>query len=158
MILYHGSNVVVSKPLILEPSRLLDFGNGFYTTTNKSQAENFALKVASRRGGKAIVNVYELDENFADIKMLGFDSPNEKWLDFVSDHRNGIYDGEEYDLIYGPVANDDVYRTLQTYLVGLLTKQQALETLKVKKLYDQYVFVTNDSLKLLKFLDYAEVK
>ena len=43
MILYHGSNVIVKQ------NRFLDFGFGFYTTTNRKQAENFALKVAERR-------------------------------------------------------------------------------------------------------------
>ena len=34
MILYHGSNMVVDKPQLIEQYRYLDFGNGFYTTTN----------------------------------------------------------------------------------------------------------------------------
>lgn len=51
-----------------------------------------------------------------------FSSPNEEWLDFVSSNRNGTYDKEKYDLIIGAVANDDVYRTLQVYSSGLLTK------------------------------------
>ncbi len=38
MIIYHGSNVVVERPVLLTPKRTLDFGAGFYTTTNKNQA------------------------------------------------------------------------------------------------------------------------
>ena len=38
MILYHGSNVEVKEPRILEPSHALDFGPGFYTTLNRDQA------------------------------------------------------------------------------------------------------------------------
>lgn len=38
MIVYHGSTVLVSKPLIIQQDRYLDFGFGFYTTTNKVQA------------------------------------------------------------------------------------------------------------------------
>ena len=30
MIVYHGSNVVVSKPRLIEQNRFLDFGFGFY--------------------------------------------------------------------------------------------------------------------------------
>ena len=63
MILYHGSNAIVENPQLIEQNRYLDFGNGFYTTTNKAQAENFAQKVIVRRGGKPIVNEYEFDEN-----------------------------------------------------------------------------------------------
>lgn len=75
-----------------------------------------------------------------------------RFLDFVSAHRNGTYDGEQYDLIIGAVANDDVYRTLQVYSTGLLIKEQALEALKIKKLFDQYVFATNEAISLLKFV------
>ena len=40
MILYHGSNVEVREPKIIVSNRTLDFGAGFYTTSNKEQAEN----------------------------------------------------------------------------------------------------------------------
>lgn len=63
MILYHGSNTVVEKPRLIEQNRFLDFGYGFYTTTNKSQAESFAKKVVVRRGGTPTVNIYEIDDN-----------------------------------------------------------------------------------------------
>lgn len=158
MILYHGSNTIVEKPKLVEQNRFLDFGYGFYTTTNKEQAENFSKKVIVRRGGKPIVNVYEFDENaHIGLVIKKFSAPNEEWLDFVSAHRNGSYDGEKYDVIIGAVANDDVYRTLQIYSSGLLTKEQALEALKVKKLFNQYVFATEKALKFLKFVEAKEV-
>lgn len=159
MILYHGSNVIVKEPRLIEQNRFLDFGNGFYTTTNKEQAENFAKKVTVRRGGKPIVNVYEFDEDIQQdlLEIMKFSSPNEEWLDFASEHRNGTYAGKQYDLIIGAVANDDVYRTLQVYSSGLLTKEQALEALKIKKLFNQYVFASEKSISLLKFIDAKEV-
>ena len=159
MILYHGSNTVVDCPRLIEQNRFLDFGYGFYTTTNKEQAENFAQKVTVRRGGKAILNVYELDEGSLPeaLKIKQFSAPDAEWLDFVSANRNGVYDGAQYDLIIGAVANDDVYRTLQVYGAGLLTKEQALEALKIKKLFDQYVFATEKALSLLKFVEAREV-
>ena len=49
MILYHGSSVVVFKPKLVQQNRFLDFGFGFYTTTNKKQAIGFADKVYKRR-------------------------------------------------------------------------------------------------------------
>ena len=158
MILYHGSNMVVDKPQLIEQYRYLDFGNGFYTTTNREQALNFAQKVAFNRGGKAVVNSYNLDSDL--IKFLltkEFDGPNEEWLDFVSANRNGTYYGPIYDLIIGAVADDDVYRTLQVYATGLLSKEQALEALKIKKLFNQYVFASNKALKALSFIKAEEV-
>ena len=135
MILYHGSSMIVDKPRLIDQNRYLDFGCGFYTTTNKNQADNFAQKVVVRRGGVPTVNAYELDEStLADLNVKRFLAPDEQWLDFVSAHRNGTYAGEKYDVIIGAVANDDVYRTLQIYAGGLLTKEQALEALKIQKL------------------------
>jgi len=45
MILYHGSNMAVEDPRVIQSHRTLDFGEGFYTTTNKQQAEVFAQMV-----------------------------------------------------------------------------------------------------------------
>ena len=159
MLVYHGSNMVVEKPKLIHQNRFLDFGNGFYTTTNRAQAENFAEKVVARRGGTPTVNIYEIDENINEklFRIKRFVAPDEDWLDFVSAHRNGTYSGEQYDLIIGAVANDDVYRTLQVYSAGLLTKEQALEALKIKKLFNQYVFATIESISLLKFVGSEEV-
>ena len=70
MILYHGSNTIVEKPKLVEQNRFLDFGYGFYTTTNKDQAENFSKKIIVRRGGKPIVNIYEFDDNAHDCKEI----------------------------------------------------------------------------------------
>ena len=159
MIIYHGSNVKVEKPALIVQNRFLDFGFGFYTTTNKAQAENFAGKVFARRGGNAIVNIYEIDgEVFSDLLVKRFKEANEEWLDFVADNRNGLYKGEKYDLIIGAVANDDVFLSLQLYLTGLYTKEQALAALKIKKLYDQYVFATEKALGHLKFIGWEEVQ
>lgn len=159
MILYHGSNMIVEKPRLIEQNRFLDFGYGFYTTTNKVQAINFAEKVVVRRGGAAILNVYEIDDSIINElnKIKRFNEPGEEWLDFVTAHRNGTYNGEQYDIIIGAVANDDVYRTLQVYSAGLLTKTQALEALKIKKLFNQYVFATNEAIALLKFIRAEEI-
>ena len=158
MILYHGSNVIVEKPRLIKQNRYLDFGYGFYTTTNKIQAESFARKVAARNGGTPIVNVYEIDDSINEeiIRVKHFTAPDGDWLDFVFANRNGTYDGETYDLVIGAVADDDVYRTLQVYGDGLLTREQAIEALKIKKLYDQYVFSSETSISLLKFIEYKE--
>lgn len=155
MILYHGSNVTVSEPRLVEQNRYLDFGYGFYTTTNKTQAIGFADKVTKRRkSGERTVSIYEIDEGtaFAECSILKFESANEAWLDFVSENRSGNYSGEAYDFIYGPVANDDVYTTFTLYTAGVLTKEQTLEALKVKKLYNQLVLTSEKALSYLKFI------
>lgn len=85
MTVYHGSNVIVEKPKLIPQNRYLDFGFGFYTTTNKAQAIGFADKVTRRRReGKMCVSIYTLDEEkaFSECSLLRFDNPDEGWLDF----------------------------------------------------------------------------
>ena len=155
MILYHGSNLTVSEPRLVVQNRFLDFGYGFYTTTNKVQAVGFADKVTKRRKeGIPTVSIYEIDEEkaFAECSVLRFDAPNEAWLDFVSDNRAGNYSGKPYDFIYGPVANDDVYTTFTLSTAGVLTKELTIEALKIKKLYNQLVLTSPKALAFLKFV------
>ena len=154
MILSHGSNVTVDHPKLVPQNRYLDFGFGFYTTTNREQAVNFAQKVTDRRKtGTATLNIYSIDETaaFKECSLLRFESPDEDWLDFVSENRQGIYRGKQHDLIYGAVANDDVYRTITLYMTRVLDKEQTLHALKIRKLFNQLVFATEKSLQYLHF-------
>lgn len=155
MIVYHGSNVEVKEPRIIKPNRTLDFGNGFYTTTNLVQATDFARRVTNnRKSGTATVTIFEVDEDLAfDLcNGLKFSGVVDAWLDFVADHRMGIYSGPSYDLVFGPVANDDVYETLQLYVNGAISREYAMERLKVKELYNQLVFKSDRTLSFLKFV------
>ena len=154
MRLYHGSNVEVHIPQILKPNRGLDFGPGFYTTLNRAQAVDFAGKVVARKGGKAIVNEYEINETvvFPLCNVLKFDAPSEVWLDFVCSNRDGFNSAEGRDLIFGPVANDDVYRTLTLYQDGQIDREDTLKRLKIKQLYNQLVFATPKALSFLRFV------
>ena len=154
MFIYHASNVIVEHPALIQQNRFLDFGFGFYTTLNREQAAEFARKVVlRRRTGKAIVNVYAIDEELikSNCSILRFDEPNGEWLDFVCANRTNTYQGRSYDLIYGPVANDDVYTTVAAYLNGTFTREITLAALKVRKLFNQLVFSSNKSLSYLQF-------
>lgn len=154
MLLYHGSDTVISSPRILKPNRALDFWRGFYTTLNEEQAQNFALKVKDRtHSDKAVVNVYEADVEAMRnaLSHRWFEGASEDWLDFVSLNRNNL-GRETYDFVYGPVANDDIFRTFIAYTSGILTKEETLTRLKVKKLYNQLTFASDEALKYLYFL------
>jgi len=90
MRLYHGSNQIVRQPALVTQERGLDFGSGFYTTTNLEQALRFAQVVVERESsGKGLVSCYEIDDALlpAALKILVFDAPDEDWLDFVEAHR-----------------------------------------------------------------------
>jgi hypothetical protein len=146
--------MVVEHPMLVPQNRFLDFGKGFYTTENISQATSFADKVYLRRKtGAPVVSIYEFNQSaaFSVCSHLKFDLPNEEWLDFVSANRNGTYFGIEYELVYGPVANDDIFATLTLYAAGELTKKETLTRLKIKQLYNQLVFSSEHALSFLRF-------
>ena len=154
MLLYHGSNMIVEQPKLIPQNRFLDFGKGFYTTENKVQAISFADKVYRRRKeGAPVVSVYDFDDKsaFASCNLLRFDLPDEEWLDFVFENRSGTYQGEAYELIYGSVADDDIFATFTLYAGGELSKEETINRLKVKKLFNQLVFSSEHALSYLKF-------
>jgi hypothetical protein len=153
IILYHGSNMEVSNPKILSKLRALDFGAGFYLTSSKEQAIRWAKTVAKRRKtGNPTLNIYEFDEGISmDLKSLKFDAPNGKWLDFVVANRKNLAQGDSYDLVIGPVANDSTLPVIDDYMDGRYTKPEAVERLMPQNLTDQYAFLTEKALRALKF-------
>lgn len=153
MILYHGSNVEVKEPILLKIQRELDFGKGFYTTSDLEQAARWAERTAKRRGeSNAFVTVYEVNEDeLKNIRLLSFDSPNVEWLNFVVKNRKGEYIAENWDIISGPVADDQTAQVIDLYLEGAYDEEEAIRRFLTQRLKDQYAFKTNEALKLLIF-------
>ena len=63
----------------------------------------------------------------------------------------------EFDIVYGPVANDKVYAAFALYEGGIIDKQNLISELKAYKLVDQYLFHTDKAVKTLKFIEAKEV-
>jgi hypothetical protein len=162
MLLYHGSNQVVREPRLFEQTRGLDFGPGFYLTTNEAQAARFSGIVVNRRkSGVAAVSVYEFDMETADktLAIRRFGSADVEWFRFVVDNRLKTYRGDAYDIVIGAVANDTVMPAIQAFLGGFLNEEAALITLKASKLVDQVCLKSEKALALLRFVrSYESVK
>ncbi|MCL1945643.1 MAG: DUF3990 domain-containing protein [Chitinivibrionia bacterium] len=162
MFLYHGTNIKFDKVRIILPNRTLDFGAGFYTTSNKTQAIDWAKVVVKRANfGKPLLNIYEFDENsLQELSVKKFEKPTKEWLDFVCEHRIEKYSDDNYDLIIGPVANDNTMPVLQAYMNAKnkdLYAPVALSEIQAEKLIDQFVFKTNLSLKRVKLKEIIEL-
>lgn len=154
MKIYHGSLDKVVVPEIRKPNRTLDYGKGFYTTTNYEQAVNWVLrhKNDKERPTVGYVNVYEVDLDYIrKSNTLWFDAPTEEWVDFVYKNRNDRWFVHNYDFVYGPVANDRVYASFALYESGLLNKQELIRELKTYTLVDQLLFHSPNSLEILKY-------
>lgn len=153
MILYHGSNMAVEKPCLMPMRRMLDFGTAFYLTSDLEQARKWAIHTVKMRGeGSATVSVYKFDSSIQPtLNILRFETPDRAWLRFVSANRTGQPVDDRYDIIIGPVANDQAIRTVNDYLNGYFPEDIAIRLLLPQKLKDQYAFKTEAALSCLRF-------
>lgn len=160
MKLYHGSTVCVRRPIVLKGRKATDFGKGFYTTTSFEQAKKWAILKKNRDfSEKAIVSVYEVPDDILDreFSVFRFDGPTKEWLEFVVNNRRGRGGVAQYDLIMGPVANDQLYVTIRLYEQGVVSADAAIEMLKSHKLFDQLSFHSVKAASLLNFIEAIEV-
>lgn len=156
MKLYHGTNVNFDVIDLTKSNKYKDFGQGFYLTDIRSQAEELAAKKSRLFGGYPIIQEYEFDESLlsgAELKVLKFDKPSTEWAEFIFKNRNRDNDfTHDYDIVIGPIANDGVAYLLGRYEEGTLTIEELSDKLDFKKLNSQYFFGTDKSLKYLKRL------
>lgn len=157
--IFHGSLEKVVTPEIRESNRTLDYGSGFYTTTSYEQAEAWVKrKMDEKKVLRGYVCEYELAEDaLQNLNALVFDAPTEEWVDFVMKNRTQKDSHHEYDIVYGPVANDRVYAAFALYEGGLIDKQTLIAELKAYRLVDQYLFHTDRSLLYVRFKGAYEV-
>lgn len=160
MKIYHGSIEKVEFPEIRESNRTLDYGQGFYTTTSYEQAEAWVRRrMNEKRTSRGYVCVYELNKAALEsLNRLIFEQPTEEWVDFVMKNRTQRGYVHEFDIVYGPVANDRVYAAFALYEGGLINKQALIAELKAYKLVDQYLFHTEKALQALTFIEAKEVE
>ncbi len=156
--IYHGSLEVVRRPEIRVPSHSLDYGAGFYCTTSGQQAREWVVRRMNAGRSFGFVNVYELDERKLDaLKTLVFDTPTDGWVDFVMRNRTDPGFTHDYDVVYGPVANDRVYAQFALYEAQLIGKETLISELKTYRLVDQYLFHTERSLEAICFVESVKV-
>lgn len=156
MILYHGSNIRIIVPDISHSKPFKDFGKGFYLSDNYEQANEMALqKVRQFHVGEPIVSLFNFDEKLLeskDLKVKIFPDYSEEWATFVLNNRdeNISQPVHDYDIVYGPIADDGVTFQLRRYLGGVISLSRLVEELKYAKgITFQYFFGTNKSLQKL---------
>ena len=157
MYLYHGTNVVFSGIDLSLSKDKRDFGKGFYTTTIYEQAEKWAKNQFIRYGGAGtFVKVFEYEKT-DDLKILEFKSMNKEWLEFVKENRvkGGVM--HNYDIVQGPVANDNTMRTIALYISGIYTAEQAIQQLSFFKVNDQVSFHSQNALDSLHWIEDRKV-
>lgn len=158
MTLYHGSLEIVEKLQILQANRPLDFGTGFYTTTGLQHARRWVkLRMEQSQASVGFINIYEYTPK-RDLRTRLFRSANEAWVDFVHANRTIQDYNHDYDIVTGPVANDNVYLSFNLYESGIITKRELIRRLKTYKLVAQLLFHTERSLDTLEYVGNKEVR
>ena len=153
MKLYHGSNTKIEKIDLSKCRPYKDFGQGFYLTEIKEQAEKMASRTAHIYEGEPVVTEFEFDESaLTKLSVKQFDEPNEEWALFVLANRNkeSQQPTHSYDIVIGPVADDDIAQLFRNFNDGYINLTMLVEGLKYKKVSSQYFFHTEAATKYLK--------
>ena len=163
MILYHGSNVEVKNPKIIKTDKGRDFGFAFYLTPIKEQAEKMAKRkqIQAKLAGvnsKAVVSVFEWNENTTGKNYKVFKDANMEWLGLIIKCRSDISFKHDYDIVEGKIADDSVGETVALCISGYISKEDAINRLKFQQINSQIAFCNDETLKDLKFVKSYEVK
>lgn len=153
--LYHGSTVDIDHIDLQKSRPNKDFGRGFYLSGNRQQAWRMGEFKALTEGGVPIMNTYLFDESVltsGELRILTFEGYTRKWAEFIFLNRNNKTGkpAHDYDIVYGPIANDRVGVQIGKYEAGDITLNQFLENLKyMKGVTFQYFFGTERALAKL---------
>ena len=153
--LYHGTNMPFDEIDLTQSKRYKDFNRAFYLSPNKTQAMDMANNKVDFLGGKSIVYTYMFDEQFLnsnELKVKIFPNYSEEWAEFIWRNRDNEQDfTHNYDIVYGPIANDTVGLQLREF------KRKGNDDIRsflkgIKYIHGetyQYAFCTERAIKLL---------
>ena len=134
----------VEIPKIMINGYYKDFGYGFYCTNLKKQAIRWAMT----KKGDSVINTYSYQRN-ENLQIKTFEEMTEEWLQFVVDCRRGIE--HTYDIVEGPMADDQVWDYVEDYVAGNISKAAFWELVKFKYPTHQIVFCTEQALETISF-------
>ena len=154
MTLYHGTYVDFIDIDIAKSHKFKDFGQGFYLTDLRGQAERMAERKANLFGGTPIVQEYYFDNQLlenGELNVKVFERPDAEWAKFVERNRNRELSPLEhgFDIVIGPVADDGVAYLMGRYHEGTISIEQLAKELEYKKLNNQYLFASLKAVRLL---------
>lgn len=149
--LFHGGTEIIRNPSVEHGRIDIDFGPGFYTTTDFKMAKKWACSRSS-----SFINTYHFDSDSLNILHL---EANEEWLNYVVSNRSGDaslspFNDSLYDVIIGPTADDRIFVIADLYMDGYIGVDDAIEIINCMHYIEQVVFKKQESLiKSLKFID-----
>ena len=167
MLVYHGSDHIIEKPVYHGSKRTNDYGYGFYTTESIELAKEWAC--SDQRNGFA--NVYEF--NPEGLNVLHLNSPEYNilnWLAILTKYRsywqNGsiaeeaknylqqhfFVDPAPYDVIIGYRADDSYFTFAQDFVAGTISLKKLSEAMRLGKLGEQIVLKSEKAFEHIRFV------
>lgn len=167
--IYHGSEKIVEKPILGRGRKNNDFGLGFYCTTSKELAKEWA--VSNLYDG--ISNCYTLDTEYLNILNLNSsDYSILNWIAVLVEHRvfsiknpvarrakrylldNFSINVNAFDLIIGYRADDSYFDYAESFLNNAISVEQLARAMKLGKLGEQIVIKSKFAFSKLKYEGY----
>ena len=158
LVVFHGSNISFDKIDLNKSHNRRDFGKGFYCTILESQAKDWAHRLYMRNfvGGEYVYQyIFHQTDN---LKMKHFHALDAEWLEFIKKNRINGGIQHSYDVVIGPVADDNTMETVQLYMSCILSAEEAVNRLRYSKVNNQVSFHTESALKQLHFESRKEIR
>ena len=167
MIIYHGSEKIIEKPVFGKGNLRNDYGKGFYCTESEELAKEWAC--SNNKNGFA--NKYELSLEGLNILYLNSDKYNVlHWLAILTKNRtywenstisetakkylaqNFMIDTSEYDVIIGYRADDSYFYFARDFVSGTISYRQLSEAMRLGKLGEQVVLISKKAFENISYL------
>ena len=152
LLLYHGTAADFEQISLRKSHNRRDFGIGFYTTILEKQAKEWGYRLSLREKKKQYYVYQYIFRESDNLRVKRFNALDKEWLEFIKENRSKGGLQHSYDVVIGPVADDNTMETVQLYLTGILTANEAVERLKYNQVNNQVSFHTEKALRSLQFI------
>ena len=152
LLLYHGTVADFEQISLRKSHNRRDFGIGFYTTILEKQAKEWGYRLSLREKKKQYYVYQYIFRESDNLRVKRFNALDKEWLEFIKENRSKGGLQHSYDVVIGPVADDNTMETVQLYLTGILTANEAVERLKYNQVNNQVSFHTEKALRSLQFI------
>lgn len=152
LVLHHGTVHLFEEIDLNKSHNRRDFGKGFYTTILMEQAKEWAYRLKLRTRAESYYVYQYLFTESPELKIKRFHALDKEWLEFIKENRSKGDVQHQYDIVIGPVADDNTMETVQLYISGILKAEEAVERLRYSKVNNQVSFHTDKALSCLQLI------
>lgn len=152
MTLYHGSFQKIDHIDLSLCRPYTDFGRGFYLTPKLQQARRRAILKARLANESPVINEYLFDETLLEYSSLNvkiFNEPSLPWAEFVFKNREDRTFTHDFDIVVGPVADDDLRLQFSRLKNGEIVLEDLTHSIRNHNNDIQFCFCTEAAIKLL---------